>query len=194
MFWLDFQIRYAQKAWSEERESWKAVVLLNLVRSVNIIVDALNDVGNHYNRGSVDSHSPYESHFEVVIPTERHRSVVLRLLPLKQVEKDLKAFLGAGASEVEVAQTQVTPDSQTQVLFNFKKTAIEEFSVRSSSGWRGVLEKIRDPQPGKDSQLHRVACQVVAGCKEDIKWLWRDSVTQNILHNHKIDLEGSPGL
>ncbi|KAI0314443.1 G-alpha-domain-containing protein [Amylostereum chailletii] len=38
----NFQISYAQKAWSEERASWRSVILLNLVRSVNIILDVLS--------------------------------------------------------------------------------------------------------------------------------------------------------
>ncbi|EPQ57632.1 G-alpha-domain-containing protein [Gloeophyllum trabeum ATCC 11539] len=37
----DFQIAYAYRAWTEERVSWRAVIQLNLVRSVNTIVDLL---------------------------------------------------------------------------------------------------------------------------------------------------------
>lgn len=38
----DFQIAYAHQAWSEQRASWRSVVFLNLVRSVNIILDLLS--------------------------------------------------------------------------------------------------------------------------------------------------------
>ncbi|KDR75300.1 hypothetical protein GALMADRAFT_69553 [Galerina marginata CBS 339.88] len=170
----NFQIAYAQKSWCEERESWRAVILLNLVRSVNIITDVLNDAGNREIRNSVDNQAQAA---EGVIPTERHRSVVLRLVPLRQIEKDLKTFLGAGSSEVD-----------------FTPRFIQEFCVRSSSGWKSILDQIRNPEPGKESQLHRVACHVVSGCKEDIRWLWNDTVTKKILHARQLRLEDSPGF
>jgi guanine nucleotide-binding protein subunit alpha len=82
----------------------------------------------------------------------------------------------------------------TKTHLQFNKAGFQEFSVRSSSGWKGVLDQIRNPQPGKESQLHRVACHVVTSCKNDIRWLWNDSVTQKILHNQDLRLEDSPGL
>lgn len=38
---VDFQIAYAHQAWSQERASWRSVVFLNLVRSINVIQDLL---------------------------------------------------------------------------------------------------------------------------------------------------------
>ncbi|VDB91649.1 unnamed protein product [Peniophora sp. CBMAI 1063] len=38
----NFQIAYAHQAWSEQRASWRSVVFLNLVRSVNVILDNLS--------------------------------------------------------------------------------------------------------------------------------------------------------
>ena len=38
----DFQLTYARKAWAAEKEAWKAVIQLNLVRSINTIVEALS--------------------------------------------------------------------------------------------------------------------------------------------------------
>ncbi|TFK53943.1 G-alpha-domain-containing protein [Heliocybe sulcata] len=38
----NFQIAYAYHAWTEERASWRAVIQLNLVRSVNAILDVLS--------------------------------------------------------------------------------------------------------------------------------------------------------
>ena len=38
----DFQLAYARNAWLEERASWRSVILLNLVRSVNTILDAVS--------------------------------------------------------------------------------------------------------------------------------------------------------
>ncbi|KAI0674729.1 G-alpha-domain-containing protein [Trametes maxima] len=38
----NFQLAFAPKAWRAERASWRAVIQLNLVRSVNFILDALS--------------------------------------------------------------------------------------------------------------------------------------------------------
>ncbi|KAH9485207.1 Guanine nucleotide-binding protein alpha-4 subunit [Psilocybe cubensis] len=186
----NFQRKYAQKAWADERATWKAIILFNLVRSVNIMIDALN-------RAPV--YDPQKQAASPIIAlggallAERHQSIILRLAPLREVEKDLKLFLGAGATEVE-AQTYTTPNEQNQVMFEFKKSNTQEFCVRSSSGWRGVIDRIKTSQNGKESQVHRVVSQVVDSCKADILWLWKDPVTQSILHSQRLRLEDSPGF
>ncbi|KAJ3494191.1 hypothetical protein NLJ89_g10859 [Agrocybe chaxingu] len=190
----NFQMTYAHKSWSEERASWKAVILLNLVRSVNIMLDVINDTDNastpHDHDPVVDfSQSPTSLRSGTrPTPTEKHRSVALRLTPLRQIEKDLRAFLGARSSEISDSQKGGL-NGTAQLDLNF-----QEFSIRSSSGWKGILDHIRNPQPGKDAQLHRVACHVVAGCRDDIRWLWDDPTTQAILCDRLIRLEDSPGF
>jgi len=139
-----------------------------------------------------DFQSQSEAHNNTT--TEQCRSVLLRLTPLKEIEKDLKAFLGAGSSETEANPKRIEDDAQIKFHLERNKVRFQEFSVRSSSGWKGVLEQIRNPHPGKDSQLHRVACHVVASCKDDIRWLWNDSITQETLRNRNLRLEDSPGL
>lgn len=49
---------------------------------------------------------------------ERQRSVLLRLTPLRQIEKDLKVFLGAGAGELppEVTSKSESDDTQSKHL------------------------------------------------------------------------------
>lgn len=146
-----------------------------------------------FDRDTADD-SPPRAHNRDPSTTEQHRSVLLRLTPLKEIEKDLKVFLGAGSSETKANSKRIEDDPQTKFSLELNKVGFQEFSVQSSSGWKSVLDQIRNPQPGKESQLHRVACHVVASCKDDIGWLWNDSVTQEILHNRNLRLEDSPGL
>jgi hypothetical protein len=183
----DFQMTYAQKSWAEERASWKAVVLLNLVRSVNAIVDLIIQETNIANGSYMDDdEGPYGGPSIPIALTEHHKSLSLRLAPLRQIEKDLKSLLGSGSSE---------PDDRPEKYFNGNpKSSFHEFALRSSSGWKSVLDHIRNPSEGKDQQLHRVACHVVMSCKDDIKWLWNDAAVQNILQKRQIRLEDSPGL
>ncbi|KAF9476375.1 G-alpha-domain-containing protein [Pholiota conissans] len=177
----DFQITYANKSWLEERQSWKAVILLNLVRSVNIMADIL------------ETHSKTQGSSRT-LTTETHRSILFRLAPLRQIEKDLKLFLGSGSNEIEVADKYRTDDLQSSLQLELNKPLDQEFCLHSSSGWKGILAQIRSPQSGKGSDLHRVAWHVVRGCKEDIQWLWTDSVTQRILRDRNVRLEDSSGF
>lgn len=127
---------------------------------------------------------------------ERQRSVLLRLTPLRQIEKDLKVFLGAGAGELppEVTSESESDDTQSKGHEDLDKAIVKEFGLRSSSGWKSILAQLQIPQSGKGRDLHRVACHVVRGCKDDIQWLWGDSATKRILHERGVRLEDLPGL
>ena len=183
----DFQLAYATKAWSEERAAWKAVILLNLVRSVNLMVDTLESVDVEPPAAVVEGQ---QSSKPVNSLTERHRNVFIRLAPLRQIEKDLRTLLGAGASEVEVKTT--TGDGQTHI--ELSKGTLQEFCVRSSSGWKSVLNQIGSVQQGKSHDLHRIAQHVISECREDIRWLWNDPQTKSVLSFRNVRLEDSPGL
>jgi hypothetical protein len=165
---------YAQKSWAEERDSWKAVVLLNLVRSVNIILDVLSEtIDNAQLLSSEDSSSQQR----LTPLTEHHRNAIRRLGVLRQIERDLKAFLGSGASETDENDQRVN-----------------EFSVQSNTGWKAVLAKVRNPSGGKELNAQRKGLQVITSCADDIDWLWKDPATQFVLKSREINLEDSPGL
>lgn len=182
---LDFQITYAQKSWSEERLAWKSIILLNLVRSVNIMTRIMEFHSDMSSQSSNKNNS-----------SERLRSVLLRLTPLRQIEKDLKVVVGAGSSELSPESTTESESDETQSKGHedLDKAIVKEFGLRSSSGWKSILAQLQSPQLGKGKDLHRVACHVVRGCKEDIQWLWGDSVTKRILHERGVRLEDLPGL
>lgn len=122
--------------------------------------------------------------------TERHRSTLLRLVPLRQIEKDLKVFLGAGSGEVET----ISEDLHLRGNREGNKSVIKEFSLHSSSGWKSVFAQLQNPRSGKDAELHRVALHVVRGCKDDIQWMWSDNTIKDILHDRGSRLEDLPGL
>lgn len=114
------QLTYAPKAWAAERASWCAVIQLNLIRSVNTIVDALamELTGNPPKSTSptpysLSSGSPSPSSDvgyssastsnTFVIAQEQKPALLklkFRLAPLRQVEVDLKLRLGAGTDEI----------------------------------------------------------------------------------------------
>ncbi|KAF4620276.1 hypothetical protein D9613_000337 [Agrocybe pediades] len=182
----NFQITYARKSWAEERASWKTIILLNLVRSINTIVDTIN-------APTEEDEGVRHTEMDVPWPTERHKATVLRLMPLQQVEKDLKRYLGAGSEEVVQGHghdiSTITSHASVE-----KKAEASEFAIRSSRGWRSILDQIRNPQLGKASSAYDIGFQVVLGCKQDIRWLWNDPITRQLLQYRHIPLEESPGF
>ncbi|KAG6835896.1 hypothetical protein H0H93_013570 [Arthromyces matolae] len=125
----DFRMKYARAAWKAERQSWRAVIQLNLIRSVLTIIDTIQaeingeplqqfisarpltirvDNGPHASppRPSVDSEFMDSETFDdddvLESPrlTDKHELLMRRLGPLRRVEADLKRRLGAGTEEV----------------------------------------------------------------------------------------------
>lgn len=79
---------YAKDKWEKERTSWRTIVQLNLVHSVNTILEALRD--------AIDDDDEQDP-----LPfTDRHYLLLLRLRPLWVVESDLKRLLGAKAEGI----------------------------------------------------------------------------------------------
>lgn len=117
MLFLDFQLTYAPKAWAEERASWRMVIYLNLVRSINTILDLLtaglstrsspepvrrtsrHDTTDHLladgENYSSDSDSD-DSH--ILCFNEKHRLLKLRLAPLRTLQRDLERRIGLDVS------------------------------------------------------------------------------------------------
>lgn len=120
----DFQLTFAPQAWAAERASWRAVVQLNLVRSINLILDSLAQELAAHPPGrprtgtspfaTPSAHSPPDSpdsetgpSFAAAPPlalTDKHALLRLRLAPLRQVENDLRRLLGAASSEAGAAE------------------------------------------------------------------------------------------
>ncbi|KAH9963792.1 G-alpha-domain-containing protein [Russula dissimulans] len=73
-----FQMSYARQAWEEERMSWRTVIHLNLVRSVNRILDALENASETASRMNL---------------------LRMRLSPLRRVQNDLERHLGLAEGE-----------------------------------------------------------------------------------------------
>ncbi|EPT05833.1 hypothetical protein FOMPIDRAFT_1155651 [Fomitopsis schrenkii] len=128
----NFQLTFAPQAWVAERASWRAVVQLNLVRSINLILDSLaqelaaNPPGRPRTAtspfaapvslpSSSTSNTPPDSPDSATGPsfagepgpplalTDKHALLRLRLAPLRQVENELRRLLGAASSEAGAA-------------------------------------------------------------------------------------------
>lgn len=133
----DFQIAYANQSWQEERASWLTVVYLNLVRSINRILDILTiEMINQHtitpHRSPISPLSPAfsknsepesESETEpywsdddktLVMPprsfsfSDKHKALKLRLAPLRSVQQDLETQIQLGADGSDYVDQSTT--------------------------------------------------------------------------------------
>jgi guanine nucleotide-binding protein subunit alpha len=93
----NFQLKYAPRAWKQERLVWTSVVQLNLIKNVNNILDVLGQE-MAIQPAKTDSTSDLTS-LPAFRFSEKHKLLKLRLAPLRGVQTDLERKLGSGAFE-----------------------------------------------------------------------------------------------
>ncbi|KAI6134829.1 guanine nucleotide binding protein, alpha subunit [Pisolithus croceorrhizus] len=171
----NFRMQYAAEKWAQERTSWRTVIQLNLVRSINAILDAIKH--------------PDADDGSRISFTERHQLLAIRLSPLRRVEEDLKRLLGAAANPVEVME----PSSSIRTV---SPRPSAEFYVRSWE-WRRFVQA---SQNGNESEHPRTRhegtnstdiSEIIARCSEDIRELWEDDVIQDMVKRRALRLEDS---
>lgn len=207
----NFQMLYSSETWNKTRANWRAVIQLNLIRHVLMILDLVN---SHLVIPSSSASSPSslypathalplvstsnprapEIMTSLPLPalTDKHRTLKLRLAPLRHVEADLRARLGVEADTPvgfhSPLSSPQTPDS-----------SLNEATVRS---WNGALNGYERHESGEQRLRNRSsvlkggdeAMEVLDACREDIISLWNDDVVQDILARRRIKLEDEPGF
>ncbi|KAG2066838.1 G-alpha-domain-containing protein [Suillus decipiens] len=176
----NFRMRFARDRWTEERASWRAVILLNLVRSANTILDALSREMDDVDPDQLDDAFKFDDYY---------RQYKVRLSPLQAVESNLKRLLGA--TEDIQPRKQISPTI-------IAPCGSPEFFVRSRT-WRNFLQTTRGTEVSRHSLQHDLptlldSTDAIANGKDDIKALWRDSRIQAMLCRRKTRLEDSAGF
>lgn len=227
------QLAYSPKAFAAERASWRAVIQLNLVRSINTILDAVTSElvdtdavsSSPYIFGSSLSSKPPSpvpgehggSSGSLDISPDRRsalRKLKLRLTPLRQVEADLKARLGAGTEEVTEdsiardAEGRGSLDAETLMATPLDDVPYapvrrphpkDAVYVRSHQDWK-EKEKARSKfslsllkpgnsgakRPASLGEEKDTATGVLAECREDMLTLWRDPGVREVLKRRKV--------
>jgi len=210
-------MKYARAAWNQERASWRAVIQLNLLRSILSIVETLQaeiddepitsrplsplDMNaDALLRRSLDTTpSEVEAALQPLpIPlTEKHHILKLRLGPLRRVERDLQSRLGAAGTEElagygvgvlgEDASGSVSPTTAA-------RKGSREFVVR---GWKDALGGwMKNAKTAGDGEHPTVddATEVIASCREDMKALWTDEAIKSVLAKRRLRVQDSAGL
>lgn len=214
---IDFQLTYARKAWVADKEAWRVVIQLNLVRSINTVADAvLSELDDHglpepdVSTDGDDGGSSIATAPEVAFAlTEMHRELVERLKPLRAVQTDLEIRLGSGAEEnfgppsspsrflsasgLPLGQNGIDP-TQAQGSstngYGLPEAKPQEFFVRSN-GWKSALSRLK-PRMSTSSRSERSEdhnALTIAEAKGSIKALWTDNVVQDLIKQRKVRLQ-----
>ncbi|KAK0446068.1 guanine nucleotide binding protein, alpha subunit [Desarmillaria tabescens] len=179
----NFQLRFAPKTFQAEAELWRPIIHLNLVRSVNFILDLLS---SERPTSSSPSMSPSSE-------PDNLRRIQFSLRPLKQVEDSLMHRISGSLF------LPVVSGDELKEFPRYHPAKASEVSVRSGSGWMGFmkLRKPADSSSGRSAQEKMEDEQnrrILEACVDDIQTLWRAREVQNRLAKRDISLVHQPGF
>ncbi|KIL66300.1 hypothetical protein M378DRAFT_415019 [Amanita muscaria Koide BX008] len=191
----NFQLFTSPKAFKSERATWRAVVQLNVVRSIHLILDAMEDVKQ--------GHAPpnHDAATGQPIPpvryptlTVEHMKLRMRLLPLQRVEELLLRRLShAGSATFE--PNHLVSLEEDQPLQR------KEFAVHSSSQWINAFGRLLSAARAsfeKESEIDFTDPNdpgvILNACSEDMTKLWHDPIIQQLLRLMRIRLEDMAGF
>ncbi|KAG6844212.1 hypothetical protein H0H87_008881, partial [Tephrocybe sp. NHM501043] len=190
----NFRMRYAQEDWEKERNGWRSVVQLNIVRSIITILGVVEaelngDPPAEWEDG--DSVSQVDE-LEAAQFDEQHRLLAIRLSALHGVEAELKRRLGTGSESLQADQPMVSTPFETLTDASNLRRAVSEFAVRS---WKDVLDPMDRPiyttEPGAGLDT---LSDIISGCKNDMIALWNDKAVRIALKRRKLRLPDSAGF
>ncbi|KAI1798059.1 G-protein alpha subunit [Ganoderma leucocontextum] len=209
----NFQMHFTPKALRAESNAWRAVIHLNLVRSVNFIIDLLtNTAGSHPTSNSTtyqphgrpqapvgdgasttssytsNSHLNQHHHTShTPQPSSEIRRYKLSLSPLRQVEKILARQLSMNETE------SIAGPSSPRLLGH-----PSEVVVRGGRGWKSLLklkspDGPQQPKSNADSALEN-ARQILDACRGDVIALWTNESVQASLREEGVVLREQSGF
>ncbi|KAK7683158.1 hypothetical protein QCA50_013831 [Cerrena zonata] len=182
-----FQLKYAPRALQSESQAWRAVIQLNLVRTVNFILDVI--AGSKITFEDRENAATYSS----PLPSEGSSkgkgadtlgSLGTRLAPLRRVEGILASTLLADEPLSRGSTDGISPKN---------KTRASEVSIRGGSGWKALVKR-KDASPGSAPDDLDNARQLLATCKDDIVALWSNAQVQQNLREQDISLREQSGF
>ncbi|KAG6917766.1 hypothetical protein DXG01_001171 [Tephrocybe rancida] len=169
----NFQLNFSPKSFAAEAEVWRPIIHLNLVRSINFILNLLAD--------SSREHSSHQPLYDTL--SGDLRRLCIGLAPLREVEASLTRGL-SGTSPI-------LPDGPY-----YNPNRASEVAIRSSAGWKAFLMGRRRAETASRSADRSDAAdrRILAACAEDMSRLWQDPSVQDWLRGREISLHEQPGL
>lgn len=170
----NFQLHFTPRGFEEETDAWRAVIYINLIRSIIFTLDLLCP-------------KPDPNNQQPTPTAEALKPIKMRLSPLKQVEIDIVTRLSGDQSRGVRSVEDIAP-------WYFGRAS--EVVIRSGSGWKSMLRrKVRPSSEGyeKIEELDN-AMQVLEACREDIISLWANPLVRAGLAEEGVALHEQSGL
>jgi guanine nucleotide-binding protein subunit alpha len=196
---------YTPSAFREERILWRAVIQLNLVKSIRTILDALVDHHQSVIVGSTSGGEDSDSDDMTLLSDDLH-GLSMRLSPLRHIEHLLIAKL-VPPGEDEATHFGVSSFTGKGVMNgermgNGHSPKYQEVFVRPGASWKGMVAKGRGfGFGGRPSSAGTTGIEtqdeptmVLYECRHDMKELWNNSLVRDVLRRRKIRLDEQPGL
>ncbi|KAF8916600.1 heterotrimeric G protein alpha subunit [Mucidula mucida] len=190
----NFRMRYAPAAWERERSGWRAVVQLNVVRSIVTILGVLEAEMSGDVPYDIEDLLDDDSEVTKVDDldrgalrwSDRHQLLMIKLAPLRGIDADLKRQLGSGAEPIQPSLPLAATPFDTPITNpNVRRRTLGEFAVRS---WGEVVDKEAECR-SMDS-----VTMTLAGLQNEMKALWTDRTVQTALERRKMRLPDSAGF
>ncbi|EMD34878.1 hypothetical protein CERSUDRAFT_117074 [Gelatoporia subvermispora B] len=206
----NFQLLHSPKAFKAERASWRAVVHLNVVRSIRLILEAISEAQAQLYAGTGASPpiSPVSAHDDSDDPaaappvlTADHLKLKMRLSPLLQVESALvRKLTPAGSAEREATQLAHAHAAQPELAAAVAAARAREVAVNSQFAWKGMFSRlVTNPRGSFESDAidwddPEDPGRILYACRDDMIALWHDETIRQLLRGRRVRLQDSPGF
>ncbi|KAH7096131.1 guanine nucleotide binding protein, alpha subunit [Auriculariales sp. MPI-PUGE-AT-0066] len=172
----NFQLMYTPKQFERQRVAWRAVIQLNLARTIHTIVDALTQV----EEGAVGFDGR-----ELPLLDQDIRTLKMRVLPLLPLEEQLKKRLCASNDGEATIQS---PDASSELAV--APTWRKHFGRLLGRNERDDDESLRSIDFNDPSD----PAYVLSLCSDDIRALWQHPQLRVVLKQLDIRLETESGF
>ncbi|QRW22455.1 G-protein alpha subunit [Rhizoctonia solani] len=195
-----FQLMYSPNAFHSERSSWRAVIYLNLARSVRKILDALDPASFVEDVEPPTPDPEQRPGTALSIRTEEKLAHIselrLRLQPLMLLEDQLNRTLAGDLSGNELEPTRLGSYAAPHRDSGDKQD--KEVAVRSGSTWKKALNPFKGKRSDDDDAYTwddpNDPGHTIFALREDMLALWRDPFVQDVLHKRRLQLEHTAGF
>lgn len=220
----NFQLHFTPMALQAESDAWRAVIHLNLVRSVNFIIDLLSDAIAAQGSAYASSYNPHphshqhggshaQSHGNAhggggdTSPTANsfahHRlSATATPHPASEIRRYKLALSPLRQVEMILSKRLSVHDVPSRLATPAESSSSwlsgrSDVAVRGGRGWKSLLK--RRNQSDSEGSVYSAeqlenARQILDACKADIVALWASESVQAGLRDEGIALQEQSGL
>ncbi|KAJ7336383.1 guanine nucleotide binding protein, alpha subunit [Mycena albidolilacea] len=189
----NFQLMYDPKAFRVERTSWRAIVQLNVVRSIHVILDVITRAQNR--RPTTGENVVPDS----PVVDDDLAALKMRLSPLIRVEEVLmQRLIPIGPDKSDAARlAQLTNIPYSELPRNVNR----EVAVHSANPWKDVFKRLVgsdnesfDSEKAIDWEDPTDPGVVLHALAEDMKALWNNRTVQGLLERQNLRLQEAAGF